>query len=113
MTLQSASREASDEQLARLAHEIATLKRELGALALTHQQAIERIASLQADQQLRDTAPLSSWYSDIAALSFESASQPRPSSLAPPARRALTARPEAREIRRGETAEPLSLGAPQ
>ncbi len=113
MTLQSASREASDEQLARLAREIATLKRELGALARAHQQAIERIASLQADQQLRDSAPPSSWYSDIAALSFESASQPRPSSLPSPVRRAVTARPEAREIRRGETPVPLSLEAPQ
>jgi hypothetical protein len=113
MTLQSASSEVSDEQLARLTREIAALKRELGDLAHAHQQAIERIASLQADQQLRDSAAPSSWYSDLAALSFESASQPRPSSLAPPSRRAVTARPEAREIRRGENAEPLRLEAPQ
>jgi hypothetical protein len=107
MVLQSANRETVDDQVARLIGEIATLKRELGDLTQAHQQAVELIASLQADQQLQ--APLSYWYSDLTALIFESAGAPRPSALAPPARRAV-ARPEAR---RGENAEPLSLEAPQ
>ncbi len=113
MAGQSASREASDEQLARLTREIATLKRELGDLSRAHQQAIERLASLQADQELRHSAPLSYWYSDLTALSFEGTSLPRPSALPPPPRRAVTARPDARENRRGDTPEPLSLEAPQ
>jgi hypothetical protein len=113
MSLQSASREAPDEEVARLAQEIATLRSELGRLALAHQQALERIALLQADQQSRASPPLASWYSDLPALIFESAGQPRPSAVAPPARRAVTARPESREPRRRESAEPLPLGAPR
>jgi hypothetical protein len=111
MTLQSAnaSRSALDEKVGHLVHEIATLKRELGELSSAHQQALERISSLQADHDLRQ-ALTSHWYSDLTALTFESASEPRPSAVAP---RRSVVRPEVRTSRRGESAEPLSLEAPQ
>jgi hypothetical protein len=111
MILQSASSEPPDE-VARLALEIAMLKRDLDGLAHAHQRAVEQIATLEADQQSRNSPPLSFWYSDLSALSFESAGQPRSSSSMPPGRRA-TVRSEMREMRRRESAEPLSLEAPQ
>jgi hypothetical protein len=105
----SPSRSAMDEKMAHLVHEIATLRRELGDLRHAYQQALERISSLQADLRLRQ-APPQSWYSDSTALSFESASPSRSPATAP---RRAAVRPEARDSRRGDSTEPLSLGAPQ
>ena len=106
--------EGADAQVERLVREIAGLKQEIKELTEAQQAASEQIASLQAaEQEARNASAPAHWYSDLTALSFESASPAKPAVVAPPAPRGATARPEAREIRRRDNGEPLSLEAPQ
>lgn len=100
----STAREGAAEQVDRLVREVETLKREIADLTEARQQAVDRIASLEAgEQESRDHTSSVYWYSDLAALNYV-----LPPSIAPPPRRSITARSEGR---RRET--PLSLEAPQ
>jgi hypothetical protein len=111
---QFASREGSDEQIGRLRREVEALKKEIGELTEARQQAADTIASLKAgEQEPRDPASSTYWYSDLAALHFGIAGQPRPGIVAPAPPRSATARPEFRNRRRDGGGTPLSLEAPQ
>jgi hypothetical protein len=102
----SPAREESAEQIDRLVREVETLKKEIADLAEARQQAVDRIASLEAgEQESREQHGSVYWYSDLAALNYV-----LPPSIAPPPRRSITARSEGR---RRENGGPLSLEAPQ
>jgi hypothetical protein len=114
MSLQSATGQGSNEQVDRLLREVAALKQQVRELTEAHQRATEKITSLEAaENENRNSAALTYWYSDLNALNVGNVGQPRPGIVAPPARRAATARPEPREPRKRENGEPLSLTAPE
>jgi hypothetical protein len=113
ISLQSATGEGSNEQVDRLLREVAALQQQLRELTDAHQRATEKITSLEAaETENRNSASLTYWYSDLSALNVGNAGQPS-GIIAPPVRRAATARPEPRELRKRENGEPLSLVAPQ
>jgi hypothetical protein len=108
-----AAHETSAEQVDRLVREVVSLKKEIADLTEARQQAEDRIASLAAaDQEPRDH-PSVYWYSDLAALSYETPFPPRPSTAPTLARRSATVRTEGRDARRRDSAPPVSLEAPQ
>jgi hypothetical protein len=104
----STAREGAAEQVDRLVREVESLKREIADLTEARQQAVDRIASLEAgEQESRDHPTSVYWYSDLAVLNY--GLQVRPG-IAAPARRSITARTDAR---RRESGAPISLEAPQ
>jgi hypothetical protein len=104
----STAREGAAEQVDRLVREVESLKREIADLTEARQQAMDRIASLEAgEQESRDHLSSAYWYSDLAVLNY--GLQPRPG-IATPSRRSMTARSEGG---RREGGAPLSLEAPQ
>jgi hypothetical protein len=107
---QSASREATHEELDRLRREMDTLRNEIGELTRAQQQAADTIAALQAaEQEARShQPPLVYWYSNPATLELSIASQPPPGVVLPP-RRPTTARRESRGVRRRERSASLPL----
>jgi hypothetical protein len=108
-----AAHETSAEQVDRLVREVVSLKKEIANLTEARQQAEDRIASLEAaDQEPRDH-PSVYWYSDLAALSYETPFPPRPSTAPALSRRSATVRTEGRDARRRDSAPPVSLEAPQ
>jgi hypothetical protein len=112
--LQYASREGADEQIGRFRREVEALKKQIGELTDAQQQAADTIASLKAAaQEPRDPASSTYWYSDLAALHFGIADQPRPGIFAPVLRQSAPARPDFRNTRKRDGGAPLSLEAPQ
>jgi Tfp pilus assembly protein PilN len=68
-----AASDTSAEEIDRLVREVASLKQEIAELTEARQQSADRIASLQAAaQQPRDPPATVYWYSDLAALTYES-----------------------------------------
>jgi hypothetical protein len=111
---QYASREGADEQIGRLRREVEALKKQIGELTEAQQQAADTIASLKAAaEEPRDPASSVYWYSDLAALHFGIADQPRPGIVAPVPRQSAPARPDFRNTRKRDGGAPLSLEAPQ
>jgi hypothetical protein len=108
--LQNSSRESSREQIDRLLRQVTALEQEIRELTQAQQQAKETIAALESAEQESRTSTPSYWYSDPAALSFSTATGPRPSAAAPPPRRSATVRSESREQRPRDSSAPLSLG---
>jgi hypothetical protein len=111
----SPAREGSVEQIDRLLREVDSLKQEIVELTEARQQDAERIAALEAaDQVPRDRSALVYWYSNVAALIYE---PPPRASAAPPPRRSATVRTdnrtEGRDGRRREAPTPLSIEGPQ
>jgi hypothetical protein len=104
---QSASREASDDELDRLRREMDALRNEIGELTRAQQQAADTIAALQAaEQEARSRHPPPVyWYSNPEALDLSIASEPSPGVVLPP-RRPTTARRESRGVRRRERSAP-------
>ena len=111
----SAARETSPEQVDRLVREVASLKKEIADLTEARQHAEDRVATLEsAEHEPRDHSGSVYWYSDLAALNYETPFPPRPSTTPSLARRSATARTEGRDVRRRDTATPLSIeAAPQ
>ena len=109
----SGSRDSSTERIEQLVREVEALKQQIVELTEARQQAMDRIASLEAAEQ---GAPVY-WYSDLAALSYGMATT-KPVAGAPlTPRRSATARPDGRaeapDARRHDSSAPLSLEAPQ
>jgi Tfp pilus assembly protein PilN len=68
-----AASDTSAEEIDRLVREVASLKQEIAELTEARQQSADRIASLQAAaQDPRDRPATVYWYSDLAALTYES-----------------------------------------
>ena len=88
----------------RLTRELEALKQENKELAEAQQQASESVGSLQAAQQ-EQRAPFTSWYSDVAGLTFGIPTQEGATN----GRRSATARPRPREVPRRDDAGPISL----
>jgi hypothetical protein len=84
----------------RLTRELEALKQENKELAEAQQQASESVGSLQAAQQEH-----TSWYSDVAGLTFGIPTQEGATN----GRRSATARPRPREVPRRDDAAPISL----
>jgi hypothetical protein len=109
--------DAAKQQIDRLTRQVEALEQEVRDLTEAQQQAARTIAILKAaEQESGGPASAAYWYSDLAALHFGIPDQVHePDMVAGPARRPMTARPEARELRRRENggAAPLSLEAPQ
>src|SRR5262249_27814179 len=108
---QLASREGAEDQVVRLRRQVEALRKEIGDLTEAQQRATDTIASLRAEQEAREPAASSYWYSDLGALNYAIAT-PRPAAVAPP----RSARSEFRSRRRdaaGGGGTPLSLEAPQ
>jgi cell division protein FtsB len=108
--------DAAKQQIDRLTRQIETLEQEIRDLTEAQRQAASTIAVLKAEQESGGPPSAAYWYSDLAALHFGMPNQVyEPDVVAAPARRPMTARPEARELRRRENggSAPLSLEAPQ
>jgi hypothetical protein len=99
-----AAMEKPEAAVARLTHEVASLKRELRELTEEHQRAADTIAALQAEQANR---ALKTWYSDPAALIY-GFDTPSEAIATLPARRSVV-RARQREIAPREESAPLSL----
>jgi hypothetical protein len=114
-TSRNAAGETSAEQVNRLVREVVSLKKEIADLTEARQQAEDRIATLEsAEHESRDHAASVYWYSDLAALNYESPFPPRTNTTPSMARRSATVRTEGRDARRRDGAAPLSLeAAPQ
>jgi hypothetical protein len=114
---QSLPADAAKQQIDRLTRQVEALEQEIRDLTEAQRQAASTIAILKAaEQEAGGPASAAYWYSDLAALHFGIPNEVQePDVAAAPARRPMTARPEAREFRRRENggAAPLSLEAPQ
>jgi hypothetical protein len=97
--------EKPEATIERLTRELEALKQENQELAEAQQAATNTIRSLQAAQQ-EQRAPMSSWYSEPAALTFGIATQSESSTNG---RRSAIARPRPREVPRRDEAAPISL----
>jgi chorismate mutase len=74
----NAASDTSAEEIDRLVREIASLKQEIAELTEARQQAADRIASLEAaEQEPRNRPATVYWYSDLAALTYQSPFPPR------------------------------------
>ena len=117
MSLQSATREAPSEEVARLLRQVDALNREIGGLkdeirgfTLAQQQAAETIAALKAGAQDAPSQVSSGhWYSNPVALTFGIVRQPQPSGVVLPPRRPATARPANRKVQRRDNRRPRAL----
>ena len=88
----------------RLTRELEAVKQENKELAEAQQQAAETVSSVQTAQQ-EQHAPFTSWYSDVAGLTFGIPTQEGATN----GRRSATARPRPREVPRRDDAAPISL----
>jgi hypothetical protein len=116
MTLQSATREAPSEEVARLLRQVDALKNEVGGLkneirnlTQAQQQAAETIVALKAAQDAPSPVPSGHWYSNPAALTFGIVRQPEPGGVVLPPRRPATARPAFRKAQRRSDRRPRAL----
>jgi len=74
----NAASDTSAEEIDRLVREVASLKQEIAELTEARQQAADRIASLEAaEQEPRNRPATVYWYSDLAALTYQSPFPPR------------------------------------
>ena len=96
--------EKPEATIERLTRELEALKQENTELSAARQQAVETISSLQAAQQ-EQRAPMTSWYSDVAALTFGIPTQDGATN----GRRSATVRPRPREVPRHDDGGPISL----
>ena len=109
-TLQSANREAPNDDVDRLLRQVDALKTEIRELTQVQQQAAEAIATLKAAaRDVPSPAPAAHWYSNPAALTFGIEGQSQPTRVVLPPRRPTTARPAPRKVQRRDTRGPLLL----
>jgi cell division protein FtsB len=88
------TREGSEEEIDRLRHQVEALKNEITKLKDAREQMAQAIAALKAaEQEPRDPVRSAYWYSDPAALSLGTESEPRRDGVVPLPRRLPTARP--------------------
>jgi FtsZ-binding cell division protein ZapB len=111
-TTQSATRDDTADEVARLQREVEDLKLEIERLVAAEQQAAETIAALRASEQEAKERPAVTWFSDATALSHGIPTSTESSAAAapPPPRGPVAARPRTGEVRR---AAPLSLDPQQ
>ncbi len=99
------AQEKPEAIIERLTRELEALRQENKELAEVQEQAAETISSLQAAQQ-EQRPRMSSWHSEVPALTFGIATQSDGSTNG---RRSATARPRPREVPRHDDGAPMSL----
>jgi hypothetical protein len=103
----SARPAAAQEEIERLRGELDALKNEVNELTEAQHQAAHTIATMKAaEEDLRRDVPPPYWYSNPATLDLAIANQPQWAGVAPPPRRAATARSPSRSLRKREGAAP-------
>jgi chorismate mutase len=108
------TREGWDEEIDGLRRQVEALKNEITKLKDAREQTAQAIAALKAaEQESRDPVPSAYWYSDPAALSFGTESEPEREAVVPLPRRLPTGRPGLRRVEQFENRGALPSEAPQ
>jgi FtsZ-binding cell division protein ZapB len=103
--LSDPSYEKPQAAIERLTRELETLRQQNAELAQAQQEAAETIATLQVAQQ-EQRAPFTTWYSELAALTYATPSQPESTTNG---HRSASARPRPREVPKRDDGGPISL----